>query len=43
MIGFFPPLVQRVAEAGGRLSVVEMNAEMVTRQRELYPQVTIGL
>lgn len=43
MIGFFPPLVQRVADAGGRLSVVEMNAEMVARQRERYPQVTIGL
>lgn len=43
MIGFFPPLVQRVAEAGGRLSVVEMNAAMVARQRERYPQITIGL
>jgi uncharacterized protein (DUF4213/DUF364 family) len=43
MIGFFPPLVQRVAEAGGRLSVVEMNAAMVARQRERYPQVRIGL
>ncbi len=43
MIGFFPPLVQRVADAGGRLSVVEMNAEMVARQRERFPQVTIGL
>ncbi|WP_310565711.1 Rossmann-like domain-containing protein [Hydrogenophaga sp.] len=43
MIGFFPPLVQRVAEAGGRLSVVEMNAEMVARQRERYPHITIGL
>jgi hypothetical protein len=43
MIGFFPPLVQRVSEAGGRLSVVEMNAEMVARQRERYPQITIGL
>ena len=43
MIGFFPPLVQRVAQAGGRLSVVEMNADMVTRQRERYPQVTVGL
>jgi len=43
MIGFFPPLVQRVAEAGGRLSVVEMNAAMVARQRERFPQVTIGL
>lgn len=42
MIGFFPPLVQRVAEAGGRLSVVEMNEAMVTRQRERYPQITIG-
>lgn len=43
MIGFFPPLVQRVADAGGRLSVVEMNATMVERQRERYPQITIGL
>lgn len=43
MIGFFPPLVQRVAETGGRLSVVEMNAAMVTRQRERYPHITIGL
>ena len=43
MIGFFPPLVQRVAEAGGRLSVVEMNTEMVERQRTRYPQITIGL
>lgn len=43
MIGFFPPLVQRVAEAGGRLSVVEMNAGMVERQRARYPQITIGL
>lgn len=43
MIGFFPPLVQRVAEAGGRLSVVEMNTGMVERQRARYPQITIGL
>jgi uncharacterized protein (DUF4213/DUF364 family) len=43
MIGFFPPLVQRMAEAGGCLSVVEMNATMVARQRERYPQITIGL
>lgn len=43
MIGFFPPLVQRVAEAGGRLSVVEMNPEMVARQHERYPHITIGL
>jgi uncharacterized protein (DUF4213/DUF364 family) len=43
MIGFFPPLVQRVADAGGRLSVVEMNAAMVERQRTRFPQVTIGL
>ena len=43
MIGFFPPLVQRVAEAGGRLSVVEMNAVMVERQRTRYPHITIGL
>lgn len=43
MIGFFPPLVKRVAEAGGRLSVVEMNAEMVARQRERFPNVHITL
>jgi len=43
MIGFFPPLVHRVAEAGGRLSVVEMDAEMVTRQQARFPQVRIGL
>ena len=42
MIGFFPPLVHRVAESGGRLSVVEMNAEMVARQRERFPQVRIS-
>ena len=41
MIGFFPPLVRRVTEAGGRLSVVEMNAEMVARQRERFPGVHI--
>lgn len=43
MIGFFPPLVQRVAESGGRLSVVEMNQKMVERQRARYPQIAIGL
>lgn len=43
MIGFFPPLVHRVAEAGGRLSVVEMDAEMVARQQARFPQVRIGL
>lgn len=43
MIGFFPPLVRRVAEAGGRLSVVEMDEAMVARQRERFPGVTIGL
>lgn len=43
MIGFFPPLVQRVAEVGGRLSVVEMNAEKVAHQRARFPQVSIGL
>jgi uncharacterized protein (DUF4213/DUF364 family) len=43
MIGFFPPLVRRVAEAGDRLSVVEMNAEMVALQRGRYPDVNIGL
>lgn len=43
MIGFFPPLVHRVAEAGGRLSVVEMDAAMVQRQQARFPQVRIGL
>lgn len=43
MIGFFPPLVKRVAEAGGRLSVVEMNVEMVARQRARFPDVHITL
>jgi uncharacterized protein len=43
MIGFFPPLVRRVAEAGGRLSVVELDERMVLRQRERFPGVTIGL
>jgi uncharacterized protein (DUF4213/DUF364 family) len=43
MIGFFPPLVKRVADAGGRLSVVEMNAGMVARQRERFPNVHITL
>ncbi|MDP2261593.1 MAG: DUF364 domain-containing protein [Hydrogenophaga sp.] len=43
MIGFFPPLVRRVAEAGGRLSVVEMDEAMVMRQQERFPGVTIGL
>lgn len=43
MIGFFPPLVRRVAEAGGRLSVVELDERMVARQRERFPGVNIGL
>lgn len=43
MIGFFPPLVRRVAEAGGRLSVVEMDEAMVMRQRERFPGVNTGL
>lgn len=43
MIGFFPPLVRRIDEAGGRLTVIEMNAEMVARQRERFPQVHITL
>jgi uncharacterized protein (DUF4213/DUF364 family) len=41
MIGFFPPLVKRIDEAGGRLTVVEMNAEMVARQQERFPKVHI--
>ena len=43
MIGFFPPLVRRVQAAGGRLSVVELNDEMVTRQRERFPGVHVTL
>ena len=43
MIGFFPPLVRRVDEAGGRLTVVEMNAEMVARQQERFPNVHVTL
>ncbi|MEZ5664795.1 MAG: DUF364 domain-containing protein [Burkholderiaceae bacterium] len=43
MIGFFPPLVRRVDEAGGRLTVVEMNADMVARQQARFPQVHITL
>lgn len=43
MIGFFPPLVRRLAEAGGRLSVVEMNEAMVSLQRARFPGVHITL
>jgi uncharacterized protein len=43
MIGFFPPLVRRIDEAGGRLTVVEMNADMVARQQERFPNVHITL
>ena len=43
MIGFFPPLVRRIDEAGGRLTVVEMNAEMVARQQERFPNVHVTL
>jgi uncharacterized protein len=43
MIGFFPPLVRRIDEAGGRLTVVEMNAGMVARQQERFPKVHITL
>ena len=43
MIGFFPPLVRRIDEAGGRLTVVEMNAEMVARQQERFPKVHVTL
>lgn len=43
MIGFFPPLVRRVDEAGGRLTVVEMDADMVSRQQARFPQVHITL
>lgn len=43
MIGFFPPLVRRIDEAGGRLTVVEMNADMVARQQERFPKVHVTL
>ncbi|MFP8779138.1 Rossmann-like domain-containing protein [Hydrogenophaga sp. RWCD_12] len=43
MIGFFPPLVRRVDEAGGRLTVIEMNADMVARQQERFPKIHITL
>jgi uncharacterized protein len=43
MIGFFPPLVRRIDEAGGRLTVVEMKAEMVARQQERFPNVHVTL
>lgn len=43
MIGFFPPLVRRITEAGGRLSVVEMNAEMVARQKTRFPGTSISM
>ncbi|MGM9426049.1 Rossmann-like domain-containing protein [Hydrogenophaga sp. MI9] len=43
MIGFFPPLVRRVDEAGGRLTVVEMNAGMVARQQERFPNILVTL
>jgi uncharacterized protein len=43
MIGFFPPLVRRIDEAGGRLTVVEMNADMVARQQERFPNILITL
>lgn len=41
MIGFFPPLVRRVHEARGRLSVVELDAATVARQQQRYPDVHI--
>lgn len=43
MIGFFPPLVERVQAAGGRLTVVELDAAMVARQRTRYPALDITL
>jgi uncharacterized protein (DUF4213/DUF364 family) len=41
MIGFFPPLVQRLHDAGGRLSVVELDAATVARQQQRYPGLHI--
>jgi hypothetical protein len=43
MIGFFPPLVRQVQALGARLTVVELDAEMVRRQRRRFPGVTITL
>ncbi|MCE2659810.1 MAG: hypothetical protein LW854_16470 [Rubrivivax sp.] len=43
MIGFFPPLVSRVQAAGGRLTVVEMDAATVARQQQRFPQVHVTL
>lgn len=43
MIGFFPPLVRQVQALGARLTVVELDADMVQRQRERFPDVTITL
>lgn len=43
MIGFFPPLVRRIDDAGGRLTVVEMNTGMVARQRARFPGVHVTL
>jgi uncharacterized protein len=43
MIGFFPPLVGRIQAAGGRLTVVELDAATVARQQLRYPSVHITL
>ena len=43
MIGFFPPLVDRVARTGGRLTVVELDRAMVARQQARFPDVHITL
>ena len=43
MIGFFPPLVRRVSEAGSRLTVLELDAEMVARQQARFPAVHVTL
>ena len=43
MIGFFPPLVRQVQALGARLSVLELDAAMVQRQRERFPGLHITL
>ena len=43
MIGFFTPLVARVQAAGARLTVVELDADTVTRQQARFPGVRVTL
>lgn len=41
MIGFFPPLVDRVRRTGAALTVVELSEAMVRRQQARFPGVRI--